>query len=205
MIITTPRLIVRPWERSDLDAMARWPRYPDPLDAVWNWPHMLHEQGTAAFFFLARAADPRRREWTITTTDSTIVGHLSIRNIEPEARTARLGISFGYPYIGQGYGYEAMGGFLDAFFGPLDYACMLLDVSLHNLRAHRLYQRLGFRQTRTFWYELGPAAEYAFLNEPRYNSIRQFIRWGSENVCMCYAEMALEAPRWQIRAHALAS
>ena len=197
MIITTDRLTLRPWQRADLDTMAQWPRYPDPLDNDWNWPHTLHAQGSADMFFLARTVDPRRYEWTITTADGEIVGQLGIRAIDPEVGTARLGIALGYPYIGQGYGEEALRAFLDAYFGPLDYRQLLLDVSLHNLRARRLYQRLGFRETGTFWHALGPAADYAFLREPRYDPIRPHLRWGSAEVYLRYAEMALDADTWQ--------
>jgi ribosomal-protein-alanine N-acetyltransferase len=197
MIITTRRLVVRPWQRADLDAMAQWPRYPDPLDNDWNWPHTLHAQGTADMFFLARTVDPQRYEWTITTTSGAIVGQLGIRAIHRETRTARLGIALGYPYTGQGYGQEALRAFLDVFFGPLDFEQLLLDVSLHNLRARRLYQRLGFRETGTFWHALGPAADYAFLHDSRYDPIRSYLRWGSGEVYLRYAEMVLAAHDWQ--------
>ncbi|HEX6289205.1 MAG TPA: GNAT family N-acetyltransferase [Herpetosiphonaceae bacterium] len=197
MIISTSRLTLRPLQRSDIDAMARWPRYPDPLDAIWNWPHTLREHGTTDMFFLARTSDHRRREWTITTTDGAVVGHLGLRDIQPGQKSARLGIGMGYPYIGIGYGSEALRAFLDAFFGPLAFARLHLDVSLHNQRALRLYQRLGFRETGTFWYELGAAAEFAFLADPRYESLRQYLRWSVESVCMRYAEMVLDASDWQ--------
>jgi RimJ/RimL family protein N-acetyltransferase len=197
MIITTHRLVLRPWERADLDAMARWPRYPDPLDNDWNWPHMLQAHGNADMFFLARTVDPRRYEWTITTAAGEIVGQLGIRAIDPETRTARLGIALGYPYTGQGYGEEALRAFLDAYFGPLDFGQLLLDVSLHNLRARRLYERLGFCETSTFWHALGPAADYTFLRDPRYDPIRSHLRWGSVEVYLRYAQMTLDAETWQ--------
>lgn len=197
MIITTPRLVIRPLHRADLDAMAQWPCYPDPLDAILNWPHTLHQQGTADLFFLTRSVDPRRREWTITTTDGAVVGHLGLREIEQAQGSARLGIGFGYPYTGQGYGTEALRTFLDAFFGPLHFTRLHLDVSLYNQPARRLYQRLGFREVNTFWYELGPSAEHAFLTEPRYDPIRPFLRWSSTSVYLRYAEMLLEIHDWR--------
>lgn len=196
MIIRTPRLVVRPMQREDLDAMAAWPRYPDPLDMIFNWPHMLRENGTADLFFLTRAADHRRREWTILTLGGDVLGHVGIRDIQPHPHSARLGIGLGLPYTGQGYGEEALRGFLDAFFGPLHFSRLYLDVSLHNTRALRLYRRLGFRELSTFWHELGPAEEHAFLDDPRYDSIRDYLRWSAATVYMRYAAMALHAKEW---------
>lgn len=196
MIITTPRLVVRPMQREDLDAMADWPRYPDPLDEVYNWPRLLRENGTTDLFFLTRASDHRRREWTILTADGSAIGHLGIRDIQPRPHSARLGIGLGFPYIGQGYGEEALRGFLDAFFGPLRFARLYLDVSLHNTRALRLYRRLGFRELSTFWHDLGPADEYDYLDEQRYDPIREYIRWSAATVYMRYAAMVLYAGDW---------
>jgi diamine N-acetyltransferase len=196
MIITTARLVLRPMLRTDLDAMAEWPRYPDPLDAVFNWPHTLRENGSADLFFLTRSSDHRRREWTIATTSGMVIGHLGIRDIQPRPHSARLGIGLGYPYIAHGYGQESLRAFLDAFFGPLRFARLYLDVSLHNTRALRLYQRLGFREISQFWHELGAVEEHAYLNEPRYDTIREYLRWNSTTVYMRYAEMLLHADEW---------
>jgi RimJ/RimL family protein N-acetyltransferase len=196
MIITTPRLLLRPMQRDDLDAMAEWPRYPEPLDAIFNWPHTLRENDSADLFFLTRSSDHRRREWTIATRAGAVIGHLGIRDIQPRPHSARLGIGLGYPYVAHGYGEESLRAFLDAFFGPLRFARLYLDVSLHNTRALRLYQRLGFREISRFWHELGPADEHAYLDEPRYDPIREYLRWSSGTVYMRYAEMLLQACEW---------
>ncbi|HEY0607674.1 MAG TPA: GNAT family N-acetyltransferase [Herpetosiphonaceae bacterium] len=204
MIIRTPRLVLRPMQREDLDAMAAWPRYPDPLDEIFNWPQMIHGNGTADLFFVTRSADPRRREWTILATPKghpaptgdMVIGHLGIRDIQPRPHSARLGIGLGLPYTGQGYGEEALRGFLDAFFGPLRFTRLYLDVSLHNTRALRLYRRLGFRELSTFWSELGPAEEHAYLDDPHYDSIREYLRWSAATVYMRYAAMVLDAKEW---------
>jgi len=196
VIISTPRLVLRPWQRSDLDAMADWPRFDDPLDALWNWPHVLREQGSAELFFLMRSLDAQRREWTITTTTGTVVGTLGIRDINEVEGSARLGIGFGKPHIGLGYGFEALSAFLDVFFGRLGFAQMVLDVSLHNTPARRLYERLGFQETDTFWYEAGPVIDHLFLREPRYAAIQEHIRWGTHSVFIRYAAMVLDAAMW---------
>ena len=195
MELRTTRLLLRPWQRAYLDAMAEWPRYPDPLDAPWNWPQQLKAQGTADLFYLMRSSSAGRREWTIATHGGAIVGHLGIREIRPRA-SARLGLGLGLPHIGQGYGREALTAFLDQFFGPLHFSRMLLDVAVHNERARQLYTRLGFREAGASWRPAGPPADFAFLREPAYAALRDNFRLEGEMVLVRSIEMALAAHAW---------
>jgi RimJ/RimL family protein N-acetyltransferase len=198
MIISTARLIIRPWQIADLHAMAAWPRFPDPLDADWNWPHELNAQGMLELFFAIRSADPKRREWTILTKQDAVVGYVGLREIDQVDRSARLGIGFGYPYIGRGYGYEALCAFLETVFSTLQFRCIYLDVGMPNLRARRLYDRLGFRETYTFWRDVGSARGWTFLDDSHYDEVRHFFRWSAHNVYMLCAEMTLKAGDWRL-------
>lgn len=200
MIISTARLIIRPWQLADLHMMATWPRFPDPIDTDWNWPHELNEQGILDLFFAIRSADPKRHEWTILSRQDTIIGYVGLREIDQIDRSARLGIGFGYPYIGQGYGYEALCAFLDAVFSTLQFRSIRLDVGMPNLRARRLYDRLGFRERSTWWRNLGPACNWTFLDDPWYEEVRCFFRWNAHSIYMLCSEMELEAGDWQLAA-----
>jgi RimJ/RimL family protein N-acetyltransferase len=197
MILQTERLILRPWQRVDLDRMAEWPRFPDPLDAVWNWPHQLQAQGTVDLFFLTRAHDPSRQAWTITTRAEQVIGHLEIRTIQQAARRARLGIGLGYPYVGQGYGTEALTAFLQAFFGPLGFATLQLDVAAYNARGRRVYERLGFRQVAAVWQRIGSSVDFGFLSEPAYDGVRQLFRQDQGSVLALSFQMELAVADWR--------
>lgn len=196
LVITTPRLVVRPWQRSDLDGMAAWTPFPDPLDAAWNWARVLRDQGTLDLHWVGRNLAPRRVEWTIAQHNGTVVGHLGIRDIEREAGSSMLGIGFGYPYTGQGYGQEALAGLLHQYFGPLGFATLRLEVALHNQRAVRLYERIGFRTTRTFWYQPELPDTWDFFADTRYDQIRHLFRWGQDGIYMQCVEMELHAQDW---------
>jgi RimJ/RimL family protein N-acetyltransferase len=191
MIIQTPRLVLRPWQRSDLDIMAAWPPFPDPLDAIWNWPRTLREQGTTDLFFLMRANDQTRREWTIITDTEMLVGYLQLRSINPDGKRARLGIGFGYPYLGLGYGSEALQSFLPLCFSSLGLYQIELDVATYNVRARRLYQRLGFRETGTTWLPLGTTIPNDVLAQPPYTAIRPLLRLEGNKHYVLSIEMEL--------------
>jgi RimJ/RimL family protein N-acetyltransferase len=171
--------------------MAHWPPFTDPLDAMWNWPQILRAHGTVDLFWATRNLDPRRIEWTVTQHDGTVVGHLGIRSIDHNVGEAWLGIGFGQPYLGQGYGTEALRAFLRYYFGALGFACLRLEVGLHNTRARRLYQRLGFGDVRTFWYAAELPTDWTFLDDPHYNSVRHLFRQGQDGMYMQCVEMEL--------------
>ncbi len=191
-MLTTPRLVLRGWQRSDLDAMAAWPPFPDPLDAVWNWARVLREHGTLDLHWVGRNLSPRRVEWTITEHNGTVVGHVGIREIDREANSSMLGIGFGYPYIGQGYGKEVLAAFLHHYFGPWKFTTLRLEVALHNTRALRLYERLGFRTTRTFWYQPELPDAWEFFADQHYDPVRHLFRWGQDGMYMQCVEMELD-------------
>lgn len=152
--------------------MAAWPLFADPLDSAWNWPRELQQLGSADLFFWIRDGDARRREWTITRQD-TVIGYLSVREIDPGERSSRLGIGLGAPYVGQGYGSEALRAFMDLYFGAFEFRLLRLAVTGHNLRARRCYERLGFRERARRWQDEGAVESFAFLSSPRYDALRE--------------------------------
>ena len=195
LTLATERLLIRPWQRADLDAMAEWPPFVAPLDRVWNWPQRLRSSGSLDLFFSSHATDPARRTWTILA-HSTVAGLLELKQIRLEG-DASLGIAFGAPWVGHGYGREALGAFLDAYFGTLHFKVLRLEVALANTRAVRLYERLLFQETKRFWRDAGPREEYAFLDTPAYDGLRPYFRWANGGVYQLYAEMELAAERWR--------
>jgi RimJ/RimL family protein N-acetyltransferase len=190
-VVITPRLVLRPWQRDDLDVMACWSPFQDPLDGVWNWPQVLRKQGSVDLFWASRNLDPKRLEWTIVRHDGTVVGYLGIRNIDWDTGEAWLGIGFGQPYVGQGYGTEALEAFLRYFFATLQFIHLRLEVALHNTSARRLYQRLGFRDIRTFWYLAELPTDWTFLRDPRYDDVRHLFRQGQDGMYIQCVEMEL--------------
>lgn len=175
--------------------MANWPLFSGPLDQSWNWPRRMRADGSLDLFFLSHASDTARATWTILR-HGTVVGLLQLKHIRRAEGDAELGIAFGAPWIGQGYGREALCAFLDFFFGPAGFSAIRLEVAPANLRAHRLYRRLGFEEMSHFWRHVGVAADYAFLDRPDYVAIRPFFRHTGTGVYQMFTEMRLDATGW---------
>lgn len=175
--------------------MAAWPAFPDPLDTAWNWPQQLHAQGTADLFYLMRASNPARREWAVTTSTCEVIGHLGIRDIQVRA-SARLGIGLGYPYVGQGFGVEALRGFLDVYFGMLGFVKLELDVTEYNFRARRAYDRLGFRTVGRSWRPVGKVSDFAFLDTPAYAKLHGLFKVDGDLMLARSIDMLLTVGEW---------
>ena len=194
-LLLTERLLIRPWLRADLDAMAAWPPFTEPLDQVWNWPQQLKQNGSLDLFFGSYASDPSRRTWTILVRGA-VAGILQLKQIRQEERDAALGLAFGAPWVGQGFGREALSGFFHIYFGSLAFRLVRLEVAIANRRARKLYETLAMEESRRYWRDAGPEESFRFLEAPSYADVRQYFRWASHGVYQLFAEMELSAERW---------
>ena len=142
-------------------------------------------------FFGIHSADPTRQIWTILVAGE-VAGLLQLKQTHI-AGGAAMGIALGSTWIGQGYGREVLGVFLNAFFGPWAFQTMQLEVAIANRRARHLYDAFEFRETKRFWRDAGPDFDLRFLDEPGYAEVRPYFRWANTGVYQLCAEMQLAA------------
>ncbi|GIV97640.1 MAG: N-acetyltransferase [Herpetosiphonaceae bacterium] len=189
IILATERLKIRPWERRDYYAMDRWPPFTEALSLIWNLP-----QAVSA----GRGSWPKpdiRRAYAVENHDGQLIGRISLREIDRARGSARLGISFGSPYVGQGLGTEALSHFLDAYFGPLGFRVMVLDVAAPNVRAVRSYQKLGFRITGRHWRDAGESISRR-LQSAIPPELERHFRWGVRSLWIEFYDMELTKAEW---------
>jgi RimJ/RimL family protein N-acetyltransferase len=187
------RVIIRPWQRFDDELLNEWPPYNDPLDPLWNLPRQTSMAATWSSFF---DVDGQRRSWAVDDYDGNLMGRISLREIDKHTQQARLGITFGAPYIGQGFGTEALALFLDHYFTELGFREMVLDVAAPNVRAVRSYQRLGFGYVESDWRDVGYSFDRRVLDLPRYQHLRRFFRPMQRGISVEFYEMRLTREEW---------
>jgi RimJ/RimL family protein N-acetyltransferase len=186
------RVLIRPWQRYDDELANEWPPYNDPLDPLWNLPRQTSfTESWGSFFDIGQ-----RRSWAVEDYSGNLMGRISLREHDERKAQARLGITFGAPYIGQGFGTEALALFLDHFFTELGYAAMVLDVAAPNIRAVRSYQRLGFSYLESDWREVGHSFDRRVLDMPRYEVLRRFFRPSARGLEVEFYEMRLTREEW---------
>ena len=194
------RVIIRPWQRSDDELANEWPPYNDALESLWNLPRQISFADSWGSLF---ETSPRL-SWAVEDFDGNLMGRISLRERDERKGQARLGITFCAPYVGQGYGTEALALFLDYYFTDLGYTLMVLDVAAPNIRAVRSYQRLGFAYLESDWREVGYSFDRRVLDSPAYESLRRFFRPSARNLAVEFYEMQISRDAWFERRRKLA-
>jgi diamine N-acetyltransferase len=195
MEIRTARLIVRPLQRADVDAIAIWQPFTDPLLTGYNSPPNESDKERDIWFEL-RTSNPARREFAIAKAAGRLVGRISLREIDGQG-CARLGISIGAEFVNRGYGTEALVGFLDWYFGEGGFARLALDVSAANTRAVHVYEKLGFRHVSRRYELVGEEVAAAILNDPLYAGIWQYFKRENDQTWALFYDMELTREAWQ--------
>ena len=195
MQVRTARLVIRPLQRADVDAIAIWQPFADPLLAGYNVPDQSAKERDD--WFALRAGDPTRREFALEASGQ-VVGRIGLRDVDGHT-SARLGISIGAEFVNRGLGAEALAGFLDWYFDEGGFSVMALDVSASNRRAVHVYQKLGFRHVVDVYQPVGDEAAVAFLDDPRYADLRAYFRRRDGQTEALFYEMELTRQDWQAR------
>jgi RimJ/RimL family protein N-acetyltransferase len=195
MELRSARTYIRLWRRQDDELADEWPPYDDPLDTLWNLPRQLTSSSTQ--WYNGFDGGSMRRTWAVEDHRGQLIGRISLREIDERRGVARLGITFGAPYVGRGLGTEALAAFLDYYFTDLGFRAMVLDVAGPNQRAVRCYRRLGFQAIGTDWRDAGYYFDDRILNNPRYADVRQFFRNGQHTLWVQFFEMRLDREDWQ--------
>jgi RimJ/RimL family protein N-acetyltransferase len=188
------RITIEPLTRAHLKQMAAWRPFDDPLYSESNW--MSGSYNKLNRWYTQYKRDPRRRMYAVVNASRGVIGCLTLREIDG-LRSARLGITLGADFVGQGYGTQALALFLDYYFEELGFAKMVLDVAAYNLRAIQVYKKLGFETVSKLKRPAGSRRELAFLKHPRYAGARQFFSrdWLGRRRLLCY-EMELSREKW---------
>lgn len=190
MDLRSARMVLRPWQHYDEIAADAWPPYNDPLEPIWNLSRSSSSWSEGFEFGVSR------RTWAVESPEGRLMGRISLREIDSKRGCARLGVTFGAPYVGKGLGTESIAVFLDMFFGELNFELMLLDVAAPNRRAVRCYERLGFHYAGSDWRCSGRAFDRHILDTPNYSHLRQYFRQGPRCFDVQFFEMELPKRDW---------
>lgn len=191
-IIFGERVCLRTWQRRDTLTQELWPRYTEPFNSLWNIPRAYTFDE-----FSFGGWNAQRFVWAVDDRSSRLIGRISLREVQPDRSSARLGISIAQPYVSQGLGTEALRLFIDYYFQTLGFAAMRLDVAAFNLRAVRCYERLGFHYVESEWRSAGNDPALRLLDDPRYSDLVPFFRRGRYETHVEFYEMVLSSAVWQ--------
>src|SRR5262245_16489911 len=150
LVIETPRLVLRPFERGDADAL--WPYVSDPeLPKMMSWSAHKDRAETVAFLDhkIAALANGTSIAWAIVR-DGNVIGNISLDGITWELRSwridrAELGYWVGRPHWGQGGMSEAALAATQWGFETLGLHKITIGCVEGNAASQRIIEKLGYR------------------------------------------------------------
>jgi len=166
-ILRTPRLVLRPFERSDSPDLLRV--FAD-ADVVRYWSSGAWTDIAQAEAMIADAhqsyLDGGLYRYAIALADTNrLIGICNLRGHFEQNRRCELGYALGRAHWGQGYAGEALEALLDHAFHALDINRIEADIDPRNEASARLLEKLGFRREGYMperWIVHGEKADTAF-------------------------------------------
>lgn len=163
----------------------KWAKFVEPHLLKYNFP----SQGTVENYFLFQKLRDRIR-LAVEEFTGQLIGYVSFKPLKQERTIAELGICFAADQVSKGYGGKALNLVLPWALQTLNVSRIILHVDALNIRAIRLYERVGFRKIQESWYRDSSTSmkKHIELNGPvngvrcRNNKI-EILSWKMEWKC----------------------
>jgi RimJ/RimL family protein N-acetyltransferase len=171
--LTTPRLIVRRLQESDLAAFCRYRSDPE-VARYQDWITFPAEDGRRFFAQQAKLHPDVAGTWFQTAVElaetGELIGDCGLHSLRDQPRQVEIGFTLAPTHWGNGYATEAVSCLLDYVFGKLAKHRAVSVTDARNARAARVLERVGmrreghFRQNVWFKGEWGDEFLYALLD-----------------------------------------
>lgn len=170
LLFKTPRLLLRPFQETDLESFAAYRSDPDVARyQSWTSPYTLDQ--AIAFLReieLAQAGAPGT--WCQLAVERQgqpgLIGDCAFQVLEADERQAQIGFTFAPAYQKQGYATEAVKGLLDYMFGELRLHRVVATCDVENKASVRLLERLEMRREaeliENIWFKGAWGSEYVY-------------------------------------------
>jgi len=170
LILETPRLILRPFQDSDLEPFVAYRSDPEVARYQgWDMPYSVDK----AIEFIAemKLAQPvLQARWYQLAIElkqgAPLIGDCAFHALANDARQAEIGFTLARSYQGQGYATEAVTRLLDYLFRDLGLHRVVASCDIDNLASARLLERVGMRGEAHFveniWFKGAWGSEYLY-------------------------------------------
>lgn len=170
MILETPRLILRPFQDSDLEPFAAYRADPEVARYQgWDTPYSVDR--AAEFIAEMKAKQPATgSEWyqfaVERKSSAGVIGDCAFHLLDGDPRQAEVGVTLARPHQRQGYAAEAVTRLLDYLFRDHGLHRVVARCDVDNLASARLLERVGMRREGHFieniWFKGAWGSEYLY-------------------------------------------
>ena len=146
--IETPRLVLRPWEKSDLQDMFEYASVPG-VGEMAGWSH--HKSIEESEGILNMFIEEKKTLAIVHRESGKVIGSLGIEllgeleELPPSFKGREIGYVLSKSYWGQGLMPEAVQAVMDYCFTELKYEFLTCAHFVHNKRSRRVIEKCGFQ------------------------------------------------------------
>lgn len=148
VVLTTERLLLRPWQLSDQDDFYEYASV-EGVGEMAGWPH--HETIEKTKEIIKRFIEEKKTFAIVLKENNKVIGSLGIENIEHHKMLSsplkgrEIGYVLAKDYWGKGYMPEAGHAVVDYCFQHLGYDFLLCGYFQWNNQSRRVCEKLGFK------------------------------------------------------------
>jgi len=170
LILETPRLILRPFQDSDLEPFVAYRSDPEVARYQgWDAPYSV-ERATEFIAEMSHKQPAVQGEWYQLAVElkqgAPLIGDCAFHTLAHDARQAEIGFTLARQYQGQGHAAEAVTRLLDYLFRDLGLHRAVASCDVDNLASARLLERVGMRGEAHFveniWFKGAWGSEYLY-------------------------------------------
>ena len=174
--ISRPPLLVRSFERTDMDLLAAWPAYPEPYS---SFTFSFADLGANEMDSLHRSRQSHDDRITLVADHGSTmcIGYVALLKIDWKLRECgNMSVRVHPEWCGKGIGSNLLAAVRDWWFNS-EMTCLRLDVACTNLRAIRCYEKVGFTKSGEFWREAEDLGGID-LADPKWRFLDGHVRMG---------------------------
>lgn len=146
MILEGKKVRLRPLEERDLEHIMEWINDHEVTRTLLTGRYPMTRQMEKEWLEARLKKSDTEVNFVVETLAGTYLGGVNFFRIVAIERHAELGLVIGRKSEwGKGYAREAMALLVDYGFAQLNFNLIYLTVLVHNSKAHKIYQDLGFQ------------------------------------------------------------
>lgn len=127
--------------------MKHWGIHTSPLFRDYNFIFRSDEERKN--FLLQKTLSPFNKYYAILYLNE-VIGFIGLKKINYLTKNSTLGLVLNPDLVGMGYGTATLWKFLDYYFNQQNMKKMELEVAGYNPRARKLYEKMGFKEKKSY-------------------------------------------------------
>ncbi len=166
--------MIRPWQRADIDRLARWPGYPFPYESL-NYRFGVMSTAEKDNHYRVREDNRNRITLILDYAGQQAIGYAALVEIDWQIPSVgNMAVRIASDWCNKGVGTKLLRNIAHWCFAQ-GILSLRLNVAASNPRAVRCYEKAGYHITGEFWQNDEGLNAFA-LDQPGFDFLRPHVR-----------------------------